>query len=230
MPTSKMSTWVEKFLWNNIKMYLMQYPSCLCDNILVVKDATADDPIDRYEDFLNSLENHFGLGSYTVQQATQFSNLPYVTVNIAPIDIGHCATRVVLGFDIVFATDTPSNEHTKRETGNSSEATASFRANIMASLDELMYEAFDGGAYKGQFINQAFFDRLRDQTLSSPTNRGGETKPWKYNIVGQVDEEKTITEVAQLKREDRSSGLSVFHVVYKLDINRLYGDGVDCGC
>lgn len=229
---SKMSTWVEKFLWNNMKMYLQQFPSCLCDNILVVKDEDADDPMNRYEDFLNSLENHFGLGSYVVQQAAQFSNLPYVTVNIAPIDIGNCATRVVIGFDIVFATDTPSHDHTRRETGNSSEAAASFRANIMSALDELMYYAYDGAAYAaaGQFApNTAFFDRLRDQVVSSPFDRS-KTKAWKYNVVGQVDEEKVVTEVTQLKREDRSSGLSVFHVVYKLDINKLYGDGVDCGC
>lgn len=228
---SKMSTWVEKFLWNNLKMYLQQYPSCLCDNILVVNDETADDPMNRYDDFLNALENHIGLGSYVVQQATQFSNLPYITVNIAPIDIGNCATRVVIGFDVVFATDTPSHEHTKRETGNSSEATASFRANILSALDELMYSAYDELAYAttGQYISQAFFDRLRDQVVSSPFDRT-KTKAWKYNVVGQVDEEKTITEVRQLKREDRSSGLSVFHVVYKLDINKLYGDGIDCGC
>lgn len=226
---SKLSTWAEKFLWNNLKMYLMQYPTCLCDNILVVKDEEADDPMERYDDFLNALENHLGLGSYVIQQAAQFSNLPYVTVNIAPIDIGNCSTRVVIGFDIVFATDTPSHEHTKKETGSSSEAVASFRANMMAALDELMYEAFDGVAFSGQYMNQAFFDRLRDQTLSSPIDRS-KTKPWKYNVVGLVDEEKTVTEVTQLKREDRSSGLSVFHVVYKLDINKLYGDGIDCGC
>lgn len=226
---SKMSTWAEKFLWNNFKMYLMQYPSCLCDNILVVKNEEADDPMERYEDFLNALENHLGLGSYVVQQAAQFSNLPYVTVNFAPIDIGNCSTRVVIGFDIVFATDTPSHEHTKKETGNSSEAAASFRANIMSALDELMYEAFDATAFAGQYMNQAFFDRLRDQTVSSPFNRSL-TRDWKYNVIGTVDEEKTVTEVTQLKREDRSSGLSVFHVVYKMDINKLYGDGIDCGC
>ena len=224
-----MSTWAEKFLWANFKMYLMQYPSCLLDNILKVDDVKSDDPMTRYHDFMNEFSKHIGLGSYVVEQAAQFSDYPYVTVHFAPIDLDGCSTRVVIGFDIVWVTDLPKNEHILQETGNSAEAVATFRASIMSGLDELMYKAFDGVAYKNQYIRQAFFDRLRDQTIPSPVDKN-KTKLWKYNIIGTVDDEKTITEVTQLKREDRPSAISVFHVVYKMDINKLYGDGIDCGC
>ena len=43
----KLSTWAEKFLWNNIKMYLMQFPTCLCDNILQVQNDEADFAADK---------------------------------------------------------------------------------------------------------------------------------------------------------------------------------------
>lgn len=220
-----LSTWVEKFLWNNLKMYLMEYDTCLCDALLKVKDANSNLPINRYEDFLNQLEAHIGLGSYVTQQATQFSTLPYITVRIAPYDVGHCASRAIVSFDVVFATDVPHGTDDKNP-GNSSEAVATFRARIMDSLDKLMYEAYDR---EEVYDSPAFFDRLRDQTLADPLNPE-RTLPWKFNVVGTVSDEKDITEVIQLKREDRSSGLSVFTVTYYLDISKLYGDGVDCGC
>lgn len=217
----------EKFLWNSFKMYLMQYPTCFLDNILKVKDETAELPIDRYEDFINNLEKHIGLGSYIVNQAEQFSDVPYVTVNIAVVPTQGCNTRVIMGFDIVFTTDSPRPDNTQslQYVGNSSEAVASFRANIANGLDQIFHDAFQGDSYN----DAAFFDRLRDQTIANPVNPT-QTTEWKYNIVGTVDDDNTISEVEQLKREDRSSALAVFHIVYKMDLNRLYGDGIDCGC
>ena len=225
----KLSTYAEKFLWNTLKMYLMQFRTCLCDNLLEVKDDSADFPIDRYNDFLTSLENHIGLGSYTLQEPTQFSNLPYVNVRFQPVDLGSCSTRVIATFDVAFASDLPNavDDQTKY-TGNSSESVAAFRANIISSLDELMFNAYDPSA-RPDNMTQAFYDRLRDQTIPNPTDIS-QTTAWKYNIVGQVDEESTISEVTQLKLEDRNSGLSVFQVVYRLDLNKLYGDGIDCQC
>lgn len=219
----------EKFIWNNLKMYLMQYPTCFLDNILKVKDDTATTPIDRYEDFINQLEKHIGLGSYVVNQAEQFSDVPYVTVNIAAIPSEGCTTRVVIGFDIVFTTDSPrpDNEQSLQYVGNSSEAVASFRANIANGLDQIFHGAMDD--ISPDPIDAAFYDRLRDQTIPNPVNPS-QTAPWKYNIRGNVDDDNTISEVQQLKREDRSSALSVFHIVFKMDLNRLYGDGIDCGC
>lgn len=226
---TNLSTWAEKFLWNNFKMYLLEYPTCLCDNILAVKDANNINPFSRYTDFANQIEQHIGLGSYVVQQATQFSNLPYVTVNIEHIEVGHCAARVAMSFNIVFATDTPSNEDTSREPGNSSEAVAAFRADIISSLDQMMYGAFGNKEPDGVYSSPAFFDALRDQELPNPV-KPEQTKLWEYNVVGTVDDEKFITAVHQLKREDRSSGLSVFDVIYHIDINKLYGGDIDCGC
>lgn len=225
----KLSTWAEKFLWNNLKMYLMQYQTCLCDNILKIKDEKADFPIDRYENFMISLDNHIGLGSYTLQQPPQFSNLPYINVRFTPYDLGSCSTRVTVTFDIVFATDLPkANDDQTKYAGNSSESVAAFRANIVSALDELMYNAYDKVAYPDG-LNQAYFDRLREQTLPNPVDPS-KTADWKYNVVGQVDAETTISEVMQLKTEDRNSGLSVFQVVYRLDLNKIYGDGIDCQC
>lgn len=225
----KLSTWAEKFLWNNLKMYLMQYPTCLCDNILQVQNDGADFPIDRYKDFFTSLDVHIGLGSYTIQEATQFSDLPYVNVRIQPVDLGSCSTRVIVTFDVVFATDLPkADDDQTKYAGNSSEAVASFRANMISALDELMFNAYDAVAYPDG-LNQAFFDRLRNQTLPNPVDPS-RTASWKYNVVGQVDAETTISEVTQLKAEDRNSGLSVFQVTYRLDLNGLYGDGIDCQC
>lgn len=225
----KLSTWAEKFLWNNLKMYLMQYPTCLCDNILAVENDESDFPVDRYHDFFHSLDNHIGLGSYTLQNPTQYSNLPYINVRINPTDIGSCSTRVIIAFDVVFATDLPNaNDDQTKYAGNSSEAVAAFRANIISALDDLMFNAYDKIAYPDG-INQAFFDRLRGQTLPNPANPG-QTAEWKYNIVGQLDSENSITEVAQLKTEDRNSGLSVFQVLYRMDLNKIYGDGIDCQC
>lgn len=224
---------IEKWMWNNFKMYLMQYPTCLLDNVLKIKDANADDPVERYVDFNNQFENHIGLGSYVVNQAAQFSTVPYITVNIAAYPTGTCSTRVFMEFDIVFTTDSPApnSATTTQYVGNSSEAVASFRANIANGLDYLFHNAF-GDLYDentGPAPNKAFFDRLRDQELVNPFDHS-KTANWKYNIIGQVDDDNEITQVYQLKREDRSSGLSVFHITYRLDVNRIYGDGIDCGC
>lgn len=220
----------EKFIWSNLKMYLMQYPTCFLDNLLKIKNEEADFPIDRYEDFINQLDKHIQLGSYVVNQAEQFSDLPFVTVNIAAIPGSSCNTRVVIGFDIAFTTDSPrpTRDQSIQYVGNSSEAVASFRANIANGLDKIFHGAFDDVAGIDP-VDAAFFDRLRGQTIPNPTDPT-DTREWKYNIVGAVDDDCTISEVTQLKREDRSSALSVFHIVYKMDLNRLYGDGVDCGC
>lgn len=219
----------EKFVWNNLKMYLMQYSTCFLDNILKVKDKDAELPIDRYEDFINQFEQHIGLGSYVVNQAAQFSHVPYVTVNIVAIPSRGCNTRVIMGFDVIFTTDSPrpTEEQSLQYVGNSSESVASFRANIANGLDKIFHGALDD--ISTDPVDAAFFDRLRGQTIPNPADPT-DTKEWKYNIIGNVDEENTMSEVTQLKREDRSSALSVFHLVYKLDINRLYGDGIDCGC
>lgn len=226
---SKIVLNAEKFLWNNFKMYLMQYKTCFLDNILKIKDENAELPIDRYEDFPASLDKHVGLGSYIVNQAEQFSDVPYVTVNIAAIPAGGCTTRVIMGFDIVFTTDSPrpTTEQSLQYVGNSSEAVASFRANIANGLDQIFHGAFDD--ISDDSIDAAFYDRLRGQTLPNPVNPAN-TKEWKYNVMGSVDDDSTLSEVMQLKREDFSQALAVFHIVYKMDINRLYGDGVDCGC
>lgn len=221
---SKMVSFAEKFLWNNIRMYLLTHKSCLLDNLLKIKDADAENPMERYDDCLNELGKHVGLGSYTNTQPTHYSELPYVTVNIQALSGLGCTTRVVVGFDVVFTTDAPTDDVTKA-TGNSNESVAAFRANIADALDELMYDATDEPHYD----TIAFFDALRDQEIANPVNPE-ETRLWKYNIIGQVDGEVELSEVTQLKREDRSSGLSVFSVIYTMDLNRLYGDGVDCGC
>lgn len=219
----------EKFIWNNFKMYLMQCPTCFLDNILKIKDDTATLPIDRYEDFIDQLDKHIQLGSYVVNQAEQFSDLPFVTMNIAAIPLTSCNTRVVIGFDIAFTTDSPRPDKTQsiQYVGNSSEAVASFRANIANGLDKIFHGALDDIATDP--VDAAFFDRLRGQTIPNPVDPT-DTREWKYNMTGAVDDECTISEVTQLKREDRSSAIAVFHIVYKMDLNRLYGDGVDCGC
>lgn len=222
-----LSTWVEKFVWNNFKMYLMQWDTCLLDTLLEIDNPDSERPIIRYKDFMNSLEAHVGLGSYVTQQATQFSNLPYLTVRIAPYDVGHCAARCLISFDIVFATDTPHNTDADKNPGNSSESVATFRANIMNGLDALMYSAYD--KVDGRYESPAFFDRLRDQIIPNPA-KPEETADWKYNIIGTVSDEKDVSEVIQLKREDRQSGLSVFTVTYTISIDKLYGGDVDCGC
>lgn len=222
-----LSTYAEKFLWNNFKMYLMQWPTCLLDTLLVVDDPESENPLTRYRDFMNNLEAHVGLGSYDVQQASQFTNLPYLTVRISPYDIGHCSAKCIISFDVVFATDTPHNTDADKNPGNSSESVATFRANVMAGLDALMYNAYD--KVEGVYESPAFFDRLRDQEIANPGNPE-QTAVWKYNVIGTVEDDKDITDVIQLKREDRQSGLSVFTVTYNVSVDRLYGGDVDCGC
>lgn len=221
---------IEKYLWNNFKMYLLQYKSCLLDNILEVVNPEEDFPINRYNNLMVEFDRHIGLGSYTIQQPTQFSYLPYITVNISPIDYGNCNFAAYMEFAVVFATDAPGSgeDGSTFYIGNSSEAVASFRANICNALDDMFYKALDASAYT-ELRTDAFFDRLRDQTLPNPTDIMS-TKPWKYNIVGQVDPDSEISAVSQLKREDRSSGLSVFSVTYRLDINKLYTQEGECSC
>lgn len=222
---SVMSSNCEKFLWNNLRMYLLTHKTCLLDNLLKIVNGDSNDPVERYgKGFIQELDEHIGLGSYVNTQATQFSRLPYITVNFMPVDGDNCNTRVVIGFDIVFATDTPTGIK-QIATGNSNESVASFRANIMNSLDELMYDATDEIHY-GQI---AFYDALREKEITNPFDRS-KTKPWAFNVWGQVDDKNEISTVSQLKREDRSSGMSVFSVVYTMDLNRLKGSGIDCGC
>lgn len=220
----------EKYLWNNLRMYLMLYSTCLLDNILKIADAESNFPPERYENFFVELDRHIGLGSYTIQEPVLFTYLPYINVRIDPIDYGSCNYGALVTFDVVFATDVPTNDNSSTTyVGNSSEAVASFRANILNSLDDLFYKAFDSDAYT-QLRQDAFFDRLRDQTLPNPANPA-ETKLWKYNVKGQTETENSISQVTQLKREDLSKGLSVFHVQYTLDINALYSDdGEECSC
>lgn len=227
----KMVANAESFLWNNLKMYLMQYPTCLLDLLLEVQDPTAEKPIDRYKDFMNELEAHMGLGSYTNGQAAQFSRTPYLTVNIQAIPMGGCSTRVIFGFDVVYSTDTPKapNGNMTRYVGSSSESVADFRADMMIALDELFFYAFDEAEHEGELYSQAFYDRLRDQIIANPVNPN-ETIRWQYNVRGQVDDDSTLSEVSQLKREDRSTGLNVFHIVYKMDLNQLRSPDFDCGC
>lgn len=210
----------EKFIWNNLRMYLLTHKSCLLDNLFGIT-GDVDNPMVRYKDLLERLDQHIGLGSYTNTQPTQFSRLPFITVNVATIGGDNCNTRVVLGFDVAFTTDTPDDKKGSYSVGNTNEAVAGFRANIQSSLDELMYDATDVAHYH----SISFFDALREQTITNPLDPT-EKKPWAYNIWGQVDSRVDISEVSQLKREDRSSGISVFSVVYTMDINRLN----DCGC
>lgn len=225
---SKIANNAEKYIWNNFKMYLMQYPTCLLDNILKIKDKNAEMPVDRYEDFVNSLEKHVSLGNYTIDQAEMFSDLPFITMNIIAIPGVSCSTRVVIGFDVTFATDSPrpDRDQSLQYVGNSPEAVASFRANIANAMYDIFHGAMDD---IDPSLDAAFFDRLRDQTLSNPVDPT-RTKDWNYNILGQVDEANTVSDVEQLKREDRSSAISVFHMVFKMDLNGIYGADEYCGC
>lgn len=226
---SKLAGNVENYLWNCFKFYLMVNHTCLCDNILPVVNASSEDPMTRYNDFNNALNQHIGLGSYVAGQAAQFSRFPYVTVNINSFDRGDCSTRVIMSFDIVFGVDTPNNN--TGETGypgNSSEAIAKFRSKICGALDDLMFNAFSDG--EKHYSKQAFFDALRDTSWVNPVTKTGEPKPWKYNVIGHVDDSVEVGDVFQLKKEDRSSACLVFTVLYNLDVSRLYGDGNDCGC
>lgn len=228
---SQISDNAEKYIWNNFKMYLFQYHTCFLDNILKIKDEKAVYPIDRYDDFINSFEKHIGLGSYTAGQAAQFSNVPYVTVNIQAHPMSGCTTHVVMSFDVLFTTDSPRPDRldSTQYVGNSSEAVASFRANIANGLRDIMQTAYDPETVDGASPRVAFFDRLRDQTIPNPANID-ETRDWEYNVVGFVDDDSYISEVIQLKKEDRSSGLLLFTITYTMDVNRLYGNGIDCGC
>lgn len=223
----------EEFVWNCWKFNLLSWQSCLLDLILEVKDENATNPFDRYKDFPNSLEEHMGLGSYTTGQAAQFSKTPYITVNIQALPMGGCSTRVVMGFDVVFSTDTPkADDGTTRYVGSSSESVAKFRADIMNALNNLFYYAYDDNDPRIEAdatFTQSFMDRLAGQTVVNPTNPNDE-KPWEYNITAFVDEDATLSEVSQLKREDRYTGLNVFHIVFRFDINRMWSDGFDCGC
>lgn len=230
---SKMVAHTEEFVWNNLKFYLMSFSTCLLDILLEVKDPTADNPFDRYKDFPNSLEEHIGLGSYVTGQPAQFTKTPYITVNIQPIATGGCSTRVVMGFDVVFSTDTPKAEDgTTRYVGSSAESVAKFRADVMTSLDELFYYAYaddDERAENDATFTQSFMDRLKGKEVVNPANPN-EMKAWNYNVDAFIDDEPDMSEVSQLKREDRYTGLNVFHVVYKFDLNRMWGEDFDCGC
>lgn len=220
---------VEKYLWNNWKFYLQTYATCFLDTLLEVVSPESESPFERYRDFSNELEKHMGLGSYVNAQAAQFSNIPYVTVNIQAVPMGNCHTRVIMGFDIVFSTDTPKapNESTFYA-GSSSESVAEFRSNIIEGINRLMYHAF-GKEEIDPWRQQSFFDVLRNQTVTNPLDNS-QTKEWAFNIRGQVNDSITITEVEQLKREDRSVGLNVFHVIYNIEIYKLWDGENTFGC
>lgn len=225
---NKLSALAELYLWNNFKFYLMTHKTCLCDNVLPIANSESDDPMLRYNDFVNSLDQHIGLGSYVAGQAAQFSRSPYITMRVVPLDRGSCSTRVVLSFDVMYGVDTPDNLTGQTGyPGNSSESIAAWRSNICSSLDKLMFNAFSDGAK--HYSSWSFFDELRDTAWVNPVTKAGDPKDWKFNILGHVDNSVEISEVVQLKREDRSSSALVFTVVYNLDIDRLYGRD-DCGC
>lgn len=219
----------EDFLWSCFKYYLMSYQTCLLDLILKIKDEEATNPFDRYVDLANELDAHIGLGSYVNGQAAQFSKTPYITVNIQPIPMGDCTTRVVMGFDIVYSTDTPkAPDDMTRYIGSSSESVAAFRRAMVDALDQLFYRA-SGDEELSKFDEQAFYDVLYNKEVVNPTDPT-DIREWDYNVIGQVNSEVTISEVTQLKREDRSVGLNLFHIVYTIDIDRLQTADEDFGC
>lgn len=219
----------EKYIWNNFKFYLMEYGSCLLDMVLEVQDEDSGKPFQRYKDFSNQLEQHMGLGSYVTGQPAQFSKIPYITVNIQAVPMGNCNTRVVMGFDIVYSTDTPkSPDDTTAYIGSSAEAVAEFRSRMVTALNDLMYRAW-GDEDTELGATRSFFDVLRNSEVSNPVNPD-ETKKWMYNMRGQVDANVEITEVTQLKTEDRYVGLNLFHVIYNIDVYELW-DGINrIGC
>lgn len=219
----------ENYLWSNLKLYLQSYQTCLLDLILQVKDKSATEPINRYKDFFNQLEQHVGLGSYVNGQAAQFSKTPYVTVNIAAVPMGDCTIRAIMGFDIVYSTDTPkANDDTTRYVGSSSESVALFRNDMVDALNQLFFHAY-GNEEPAEWDTQAFYDMFYKKEVSNPV-KTEETKAWQFNVFGQVDDEITISEVTQLKREDRSVGLNLFHVVYEIDIDELSNDSWTSRC
>lgn len=226
---SKLASNAENYLWNCFKFYLMTRRTCLCDNVLNIVNSASDDPTIRYSDFNNSLNEHFGLSSYVAGQSAQFSRFPYIVMNVDALDRGNCYSRVILSFDVIYGVDTPEGtDNDSVHPGNSSEAIAQFKSNICDALDELMYEAFNDG--NKHYSKQAFFDALRDTSWVNPITKTGTAKAWKYNVVGHVEDSVDISEVMQLKKEDRGSSCLVFTVVYNLDIYKLYGNGIDCGC
>lgn len=231
--TNKLVAHAEEYIWNNWKFYLMSYGTCLLDLLLEVQNPQSDNPFERYKNFPNSLEEHMGLGSYTTGQAAQFSKTPYLTVNIQPISMGGCACRVIMGFDIVFSTDTPkADDGMTRYIGSSSESVAKFRADMMVAFDEMFFYAHDPDderAINDAQFTQSFMDRLQDQNVINPANPN-EMKPWQYNVRAFVDEDSEISAVSQLKREDRYTGLNVFHAVYKFDLNNLWNEKENFGC
>lgn len=174
-----------------------------------------------------------GLGSYTTGQAAQFSKTPYLTVNIAPIPLGSCNVRVVMGFDIVYSTDTPKAEDgMTRYVGSSSESVAKFRADMMTAIEELFYYAYqddDPRFQEDHNFQQSFMDALAGTIVTNPADLA-ESHEWQYNVNSFVNEDAEISEVSQLKREDRSTGLNVFHIVQKFDVVKMWGNGWNCGC
>lgn len=236
--SSKLVANAEQFIWNNFKFYLMTYRTCLMDLICPIKNINTDVPIDRYDDLLNFIDAHIGLGSYVTGQATQFSKTPYITMNIATIPTSHCGATCVIGFDIVYATDIPpAPDNQTRYVGSSSESVATFRSDIMEALNELFFYAYgepeldeEGNEIEpNEYYTQSFYDTFLNKEVADPTNTD-KRKMWEYNIVGETSADVTMSEVTQFKREDRSSQLNVFHIVYKVDVNRLHGGDVDCGC
>lgn len=228
----------EEFIWSNFKGYLLNHQSCLLDLLCPIDNFNSNKPIERYKDLLNWFDAHIGLGSYVTGQAAQFSKTPYITMNIATVPTNHCGVTCIVGFDIVYATDVPPapDEQTKY-IGSSSEAVAAFRADIGAALNELFFYAYgdaeideDGKEIEpNRFYTQSFYDAMYNQEITDPIDSTKKAK-WAYNIIGDTDDEVTMSEVSQLKREDRSTQLNVFHMVYKIDISHLYGTDVDCGC
>ena len=229
MNSSEIVALSEQYLFNNFKFYLMKYGSCLLDILLEVQDDTSPDPMTRYKDFTNALEQHMGLGSYVTGQPAQYTKTPYLTVNIKAIPMGNCNTRVVMGFDIVWSTDTPpAPDNVTKYVGSSAESVAAFRADMVTALNDLMYRSW-GEEENDPWKTQAFFDVLRNQMVTNPTNPN-EGKKWTYNIRGQVDGNVEISEVFQLKTEDRYVGLNLFHVIYNIDIYELWDGERRIGC
>lgn len=223
----------EEWIWNNWKFYLMSFPTCFLDLILQIRDDDAQNPFDRYVDFPNSLEEHMGLGSYVTGQPAQFSKTPYVTVQIQAIPMGSCNTAVVMGFDVVYSTDTPKAEDSMtRYVGSSAESVAKFRADMMAALNQMFYYAYaddDTRPENDLAFTQSFMDRLAGQQVVNPANPN-EIKEWEYNMTAFVDQDATMSEVNQLKREDRYTGLNYFHISFSFDITRMWDKNWDCGC
>lgn len=227
----------QAWIWYNLKGYLSHYGTCILDLLLCPDNPDAEEPVGRYDDFGNQLNNHFNLMDFSRAQFGDYK-YPYLGVDIEPLQAGKCEQKYKIIFSVYYHQPTPNCKNgCKKCQFTSAENTLLWKDKMINSISSLfgtsVYEPIldengdpvldsDGNICTNLRIKN-FADHMRcnPDTITPGTSLVG---MWKYNLRFDVSSEPFISSVRM--EADR---IFVFNVEYEITVNGAWGQGYCTG-